>query len=236
MVRAFFVSQIIMIIKKIRSILSSLKRKVKADDKFLKDISGVIHIGANYGQEKGSYRNNDLDVVWVEPIPEIFSELEKGLKNYPKQKAYQELVTDVDGKEYDFKVANNKGASSSILDLKEHKDMWPDIKYEKSLKIKSTTLSTLVTKYNIDLDKYQALIMDTQGSELLVLAGALPILNQFKYIKTEVSDFEAYANCCQLKDVDAFMKTHGFQELSKRKFATREAGGSYYDVIYHKEA
>lgn len=224
-----------MIIAKIKTLLSPLKRMMKPDDSFLKEISGVIHVGANYGQEKGSYHANNLDVVWIEPIPEIFATLEKGLEKYPKQKAYAELITDADGKEYDFNVASNKGASSSILDLKEHKDIWPDINFTKTIKLKSTTLSTLVEKHSIDLDKYQALIMDTQGSELLVLSGAVPILHEFQYVKTEVSDFEAYENCCQLVDVDAFMSNHGFHQLSKRQFASRKEGGSYYDVIYKRK-
>ena len=78
------------------------------------------------------------------------------------------------------------------------------------------------------------LVMDTQGSELLVLKGAIPILQNFTYIKTEVPDFESYKGCCQLKDLQSFLTQHGFKEFSRHKFATHPNGGNYYDIIYKK--
>ncbi|HSG11415.1 MAG TPA: FkbM family methyltransferase [Gammaproteobacteria bacterium] len=76
--------------------------------------------------------------------------------------------------------------------------------------------------------------MDTQGSELLVLQGGLPVLDNFRYIKTEVPDFESYAGCCQLADVSEFMTRHGYAELARRQFAGRRDGGNYYDIVYKK--
>ena len=76
------------------------------------------------------------------------------------------------------------------------------------------------------------LIMDTQGSELSILKGTLPILQIFKYIKTEVPDFESYKGCCQLKDLESFLTYHDFKECFRNKFATHPNGGSYYDIIY----
>jgi hypothetical protein len=71
---------------------------------------------------------------------------------------------------------------------------------------------------------------------LLVLHGALPLLRGFEYIKTEVADFESYAGCCQLADIDAFMRRHGYAEIWRKKFSDRPQGGAYYDVIYRKNA
>ena len=58
---------------------------------------------------------------------------------------------------------------------------------------------------------FPALVMDTQGSELLVLRGADPRLPSFAFIKTEVADFEAYSGCCQLAEVTAFLSARGFR-------------------------
>ena len=74
--------------------------------------------------------------------------------------------------------------------------------------------------------------MDTQGTELLVLQGSVPLLKQFRYIKTEVPDFEAYARCCLLANMEAFMTGHGYSEVSRIRFAERPLGGAYYDVVY----
>jgi hypothetical protein len=76
--------------------------------------------------------------------------------------------------------------------------------------------------------------MDTQGSELSVLRGAEPVLARFKFIKTEVPDFEAYEGCAQLRDIERFVTGHGFTELSRNAFARHPGGGRYYDVVYRR--
>lgn len=78
--------------------------------------------------------------------------------------------------------------------------------------------------------------MDTQGSEMPVLKGAEPMLNRFKFVKTEVADFESYAGCCQLTDLERFMNGHGFREFSRHAFARHPNGGACYDVIYKRKA
>jgi len=205
-------------------------------ERFLRDVPGVIHIGANTGQERDEYRRFGLRVLWVEPIPRVFERLSANLRGYPDQRAVQCLVTDRDGAEYEFHVASNNGASSSILDLKLHQDIWPEVQFKETLKLTSVTLASLLQQQQIDPADYPALVMDTQGSELLVLQGGLPVLRHFDYVKTEVPDFESYAGCCQLAEVDAFMRGNGFAELHRDRFATRAQGGSYYDVLYKRSA
>jgi FkbM family methyltransferase len=203
-------------------------------DEFLKHVSGVIHVGANHGQERDLYERHDLCVLWIEALPEAFEILRGTLEGYPRQIALQALVTDQDDAEYAFHVANNEGQSSSILDLKHHKDIWPHVSYERTVTLRSTTLDALVEARHIDATRYDALILDTQGSELLVLRGAARHLSRFRYIKTEVADFESYAGCCQLADIARFMTAHGFREYSRRRFAQRDQGGSYYDIVYER--
>lgn len=203
-------------------------------DSFLRDVSGVIHVGANIGQEREIYEQYHLDVLWIEPIPEVFCNLKRNLESYPRQKAYQYLLTDIDCREYTFHIANNNGASSSILNLNLHKDIWPEVIYERAIKLKSMTLATFIQKENIDLDKYDALIMDTQGSELLVLKGGQTLLGRFKYIKTEVPNFESYSGCCQLADLASFLMQRGFLEYSRSQFASHKGGGAYFDIVYKR--
>lgn len=180
------------------------------------------------------YGDYDLNVVWIEPIPEVFARLETNLKDFPRQQAFQHLVTDQDGREYEFHIANNNGQSSSILDFDLHKDIWEEIHYEKSILLKSVKLSSLIETEKIEIDKYDALIMDTQGTELLVLKGAEDLLSRFQYIKTEAADFEVYKNCCQVKDLEDFLGKHGFKELIRTKFASRTDVGNCYDIVYKK--
>jgi FkbM family methyltransferase len=203
-------------------------------ERFLRNVRGVIHVGANAGQERDLYQQHGLHVIWIEPIPEVFEQLEANLRGYPRQRAFQYLVTDADDKEYAFHISNNDGKSSSILALKLHKDIWPDVTFTKSLALRSITLPSLLRKEGIDIGNYNALIMDTQGSELLVLEGAAPILPRLRFVKTEVSDFESYEGCCQLDEMNRFLGQHGFRERYRYPFARRAEGGIYYDVTYER--
>jgi len=217
----------------VKSIMVRLRRSFRRDgDRFLKEVSGVVHVGANTGQERGIYDKLSLDVIWIEPIPEVFAKLQDNLRSFPRQRAIRCLVTDKDDEENVLHVSNNDGLSSSILDLKDHKDIWPEVTYARSIRIMSTTLTSLFAREGIDASKYQALIMDTQGTELLVLRGSIPLLKGFRYIKTEVPDFVAYAGCCLLSDMEAFMGEHEYSEISRTKFAERPQGGAYYDVVF----
>jgi FkbM family methyltransferase len=201
---------------------------------YLRQISGIIHIGANTGQERELYAKHNLNVIWIEPIPEVFTQLEANLRTYPCQRALQYLVTDKDGGSYEFHISNNDGLSSSILELGQHRDIWPDVKYERHITLKGTTLASIVEREGIDLRNYDALVMDTQGSELLVLKGAARVLSGFTYIKTEAADFESYENCAKLAEIEVFLHSHGFRALHRKLFASRPGGGGYYDVIYKK--
>jgi len=216
-------------------ILRRLRRWFGPDpNRFLRSAHGVIHVGANIGQERALYARHDLDVLWIEPIPDVFEALRKNIAEYPRQRAVQALVTNRDDREYEFHVANNAGESSSILELKQHKDVWPKVAFTKSIYLRSVTLPTLLTREGVDIMRYDTLVMDTQGSELLVLEGATGLLPRFAYVKTEVPDFEAYEGCAQLADLAAFMAARGFAELARNRFASRAAGGNYYDVVYRR--
>jgi FkbM family methyltransferase len=217
----------------VKSLMVRLRRAFRPNrDRFLKEVGGVVHVGANTGQERGVYDRFNLEVVWIEPIAEVFDKLKDNLKSFPRQRAIRSLVTDQDDEEIVFHVSNNDGQSSSMLDLKDHKDIWPEVTYARSIRIKSTTLPLLFANEGIDASKYQALVLDTQGTELLVLRGSIPLLRGFRYIKTEVPDFAAYAGCCLLADMEAFMREHAYTEISRKKFASRPQGGAYYDVVY----
>ncbi len=213
-----------------------LKQPGAENRHFLECVRGVVHIGANTGQEREIYDQLGLQVLWIEPIPAIFETLAANIKPFARQRALCALITDRNGAEYRFNIANNEGRSSSILDLKDHRDIWPEVDYVETITLKSTTLTALFEQAAIDPADYGALVMDTQGSELMVLEGCVPLLHAFEYIKTEVSDFEAYAGCCRLADIQAFMRKHGYREVARKKFAERPQGGSYYDVTYRKKA
>lgn len=203
---------------------------------FLRHVNGVIHVGANSGQERDIYDAHGTRVVWIEPIPEVFAKLQANIAALPRQRAIQGLVSDTAGARHLFHVANNDGQSSSILPFKHHADIWPHIRFERTIELVSETLPSLLQQHSIDHRNYQALVLDTQGSELRVLRGANELLPSFRYIKVEASDFEVYEGCCTLDEISRFLADHGFTELSRRCFARRRQGGGCYDVTFARHA
>ena len=203
---------------------------------FLSKAKGVIHVGANLGQERELYAAYGLNVVWIEPIPEVYDRLNTLINSYPNQKAFRYLVTDVDDKDHLFHISNKGGGASSIYDLAGHKELWPDLTYTETITLRSITLSSLVEKERLDLNEYDVLVLDTQGSELLVLKGAISLLPHIKYVRAEVADFEAYTGCCKLDEMDRFFEEVGFRRIAKGRFAHKKGLGSYYDVLYGRES
>jgi FkbM family methyltransferase len=203
-------------------------------DFFLPRVSGVIHVGAHFGEERDIYCAEGLDVLWVEANPEMFDRLTRNLVGYPKQRAALGLVTDVAGSEHTFHISDNEGSSSSIFDLANHSNLYPDVHYAGSMTLKSTTLSSLVNQEGLDMTQFDSLVMDTQGSELLVLKGAADLLHHFKFIRSEAADFEAYKDCCRLSDIDDYLSHHKFHRVLTRRIIRKRGVGSYYEAVYSR--
>lgn len=204
------------------------------EDDFLRACRGVLHIGANSGQERESYARLHLPVVWVEALPQVFAELQANIAPYPDQVAICALLADQDGQKHLFRVANNNGASSSILEFKHHRDIWPEVEYVDSIEMVSATLPTALAAHRVDIQRYDALVMDTQGSEQLILQGAGSLLDGINFIKTEAADFESYENCATVASLTAFLSARGFRLVRKQQFATHPTLGAYYDVVFER--
>lgn len=200
-------------------------------DTYLSHVRGVIHVGAHIGQERKRYHRHNLNVIWIEPNPNIFVQLQDNIQEFSKQKAYQYLITGSDGEAHKLNISSNNGASSSVLALgNEFHKSHPTIHYVDAISMRGDTLTTFLEKENINLDHYDALVIDTQGTELEVLKGAKDILSHFQYIRAESASYELYKKGGLQKDINALLKQHGFQETcrfiakSKREF----------DIIYKK--
>lgn len=203
---------------------------------FLSEVTGIIHVGAATGEWRSIYAKYNLDVIWFEPIPSVFEKLKSNLIDFPKQAAYKYLVMDEDDKMYPFHIADNGGASSSTLELYKHKEAWPNVHYTgEILQVQSITLDTFFNREKLDKRKFQALALDTQGTELHVLKGALQLLPHIKIAEIEGTDFEAYKGGATISEIDTFMMEHGFEKIGQEGqcFSEPESGlGMCYNVLY----
>jgi 2-O-methyltransferase len=202
-------------------------------DRFLKSGRGVIHVGANTGQERVLYARYGLKVVWVEPIPDIFKQLQSNLTGFPDQTAYNALIAAQDGVKYQFHISDNEGSSSSILETnKQHSDYWSGVRFSQSIDLEALSLPTFIRTNAIDLASFDMLVLDAQGAELLILEGAKEILPRFRYIQCEAVNRELYAGCCLLPDLDAFLSKQGFKQTGRFVTQRSPKGGRQWDVLY----
>ena len=206
----------------------------EAQSFFLPLVRGIIHIGASVGQERELYAKHKLKVMWVEPIPKVFDSLCRNIAEFPDQKAVNRLVTDKDDAPYMFHVASNNGESSSILELAQHRDHRPDISYVSHIMMKSTTLDTLLKTVDKAALLYDALVVDTQGSELLVLKGATQNLRRFQFIKLEAWNFEAYVGCARDIEIMDYLSLFGFKLVSGAQIANFDKGRLVFDLLFQR--
>jgi len=170
---------------------------------------GIIHIGANFCNERAYYHEagcDDSKIVWVEAIPGICERCKSLL---PSATILNEAVSDG---EYDveFRISSNNGESSSIFDFKDHADIYPSVKEAGRIKMRTISLPNMMTKYNLDVNKYDFLVMDIQGAEMHALRGMESMIKKFKFILLEVSIFELYASQGTFDDILKFLMKHGF--------------------------
>ncbi len=201
---------------------------------FLPDVRSVIHVGANEGQERDLYAEQDLSVLWVEALPTVYAILQANLVDYPRQSAVQALVTDRAGQRQTFHVSSNGGASSSIYDFDLHRDIWPEVTFTHDVELISTTLDDVMAAQPASGFKADALIMDVQGAEFLVLRGAEKLVKTLRYIRTEAADFNSYEGGTTVAELCAHLKERGFDLIEQEPFAKHPAGGCYFELTFKR--
>ena len=201
---------------------------------FLSDVQSVIHVGANEGQERGLYAEHDLSVLWIEALPSVYAILNGNLAGYPRQRAIQALLTNEAGQRHTFHVSSNSGASSSIYDFAQHRDIWPEVTFTHDVEIVSNTLDKVIAERHFAWPSTDALIMDVQGAELLVLRGAEKLVKRLRYIKTEAADFNSYEGGTNVEELYAHLTARGFDLVEREPFAEHPAGGRYYEMLFKR--
>ena len=189
---------------------------------------GVLHLGANTGQEAPVYAKHGVkQVCWVEAIPKVFDELCNNISIYPGQTALNLCVGDEEGKDIVFKISNNEAQSSSYLDLGHHSIIHPEVHY----------IDTFTTKIRrIDKTFHPAsfkqgewfLNADLQGSELQAFKGMGGFLNDFKWVYTEVNKRDTYIGGALIDELDDYLGGVGFLRVETGKWVA----DTWTDALY----
>jgi len=208
--------------------------KTLSNEHILDKVRGVIHVGANYGQEREVYAHHHLSVLWFEPIPKVWKELNQNIKQLRDQWAYQFAVWDEDEQVHFFHVTDNEGQSSSVLEFGKHTDLWPEVHHTETIYVCTVTLNSFFKSCPLSVHNFDFLVIDAQGAELHVLKGSDKILPRVKFVQVEATDCELYKGCAKLSEIDAFMRGQGFKEIERTAFSPRPDIGQCYEVTYER--
>ena len=211
--------------------LLSIDKVIK---KFKIDIKGIIHIGAGSGAEIKNYSKlKTKNFLLIEP----------DLRNYYKlflrkiyysffynKKISLERCVITNRKKNTFLNIMNVSDCNSVLNLKLHKKIYPEIKKIKSIYIKSLTLNYLFKK-KYTIDDFNFINIDIQGAELLAFSGATKILDSIDAIYTEVNFKELYKNGVLVGKLDKFLKRFKF----KRVYTNCSLNPTWGDALYIRQ-
>lgn len=190
---------------------------------------GVLHCGANSGQERFEYdRLGFKEVIWVEALPSVYQELRQNLEPYPLQLALNACVSDTEEKVV-FNISNNEAQSSSFFQFGVHSQIHPTVQFVETIELTTIRLDKLLSKF--DMRGIDFLNFDLQGAEYKALLGMGAMLSYFNYAYLELNFKETYIGCTLVEELDEFMKGYGFERVETSEII----GGSWADGFYvHK--
>ena len=194
---------------------------------------GIIHIGAHVGEEKGLYDKLNIKntTIWIEANPELIISLKNNVKN---DIVINEVISDKE-ETVKFYITKNleddNKQSSSLKELDYHLIAHPSVILDKEIIVNTITMDKLLSKYNIDITKYNFLNLDTQGNELEVLKGFGDILLNIDYIYTEINVKNLYKNIALLDEIDIFLNRFGFKRVDTSIHEEAGWGQGFYCKI-----
>lgn len=172
--------------------------------------AGVLHIGANVGEEAPVYLALGVKKqIWIEANPELIPKLSATLSSNPEA-CFMRFAAGEENKPVILHVSNNAGQSSSILELGTHTVVHPDVHYTHDVEADMFRLDSFAPG---TFDGCDFLNLDIQGAELMALRGMGTLVDQFKWIYTEVNKNEVYRGCATIDSVDLFMTAHRFKRV-----------------------
>lgn len=193
--------------------------------------SGVLHVGANVGEEAIQYEEQGIkNVVWIEANPDIFKTLVMNVSVLGHK--YFNFAAGDENKEVTLHISNNSGQSSSILPLGTHARNHPTVKYTHDISVPMMRIDSFFSyvpgqSERYDLKDVDFLSMDIQGFELPALKGMGDIINQFKWVYLEVNKEQVYKGNALVGEVDQYLSKFGFRPRAE-KWTSAKWGDKFY--------
>ena len=185
----------------------------------------VLHIGAHEAEESVEYEKYEVkSVQWVEALPDkvviIRNKLDPQIHFVTEGAAWN-----VSGEDLKLNVSNFSQASS-LFDFDEKIKVFPTIKMDNVITVKSIAVDDLYSLTGLP----DFINIDIQGAELQALTGAKKILSTAQVVYTEVSKKLIYREGTHIHELDEFLECFGFKRVTTR-WILREGWG---DALYLK--
>lgn len=179
-------------------------------------IKGLIHGGANDGEEVYSYRQLGIEnIICFEPLTAAHAECNR---HHPDVPCFEMALSDTDG-QATLQIATGDGKGSSLLDtIEDHPEVERNWNQGQQIivgttEVKTTRLDTFFKDYDsFNIEDYDCLVLDTQGNELEVLIGAGALLQNFKFLSVELSTDPVYRGEHPGAEVATWLVEQGFTQ------------------------
>lgn len=190
--------------------------------KYNTNITGIIHIGAHYGEEICDYIANGVsDIILFEPLSDNFNILEKNVKNLNANIVGHQVALGSTPGNATMYVSSNEKQSSSILKPKVHLTHHPNVSFP------STEIVEVKTLDQFETSNFNFINMDVQGYELEVLKGASKTLTHIDYVYCEVNRDEVYENNAFIEQIDEYLSHYNLIRVE-----TDWGGQIWGDALY----
>lgn len=194
-------------------------------EKYHINASGVIHIGAHYGQEAEAYHKHGLKVIWIEASRKIWEQLKSNVLKYTGTISINACVSDKDGEIVPFHISNNEGQSSSMFEFGTHTIEHPGIVFTEHTRLQTARVETILKDRKINPEEYDFVNIDIQGAELLALKGM--DLSHIRYAYLEVNEKELYKGIPLIKEIDDYLLSFNLHRV-ETKMTSFGWGDAFY--------
>lgn len=190
-----------------------------------KNITGIIQVGANIGQEIPILTKYAINIYLFEPLTEAFNTLKENISKYKNIKIFKFALGEKDEMKK-INISNtNFSASSSFLKPSLHLEYFPEIEFDSYEEVQIKRFDSIDSKFVANF-----LILDVQGFELNVIKGFGENIKNIDFIYTEVSIEELYENSVLIQELDKELNKFGFIRTNTKLASNKPQG----DAVYKK--
>lgn len=220
-------------------------KRLQLQEKILLSIVGkdaaitIFDIGACEGENSIRYAKlfPNANIFTFEPFPTNFEMVQQNISNFEVKNVHPISIClsnsigetsfyvssgkpgDAENQDWDY---GNK--SSSLLAPEKTLDVHPWLKFEKEIKVKTTTLKQFCEEQSIAGIDF--IHMDVQGAELMVLQAAQDFIHSINMIWLEVEAEELYKGQPLEKDIQEFMQQHHYIKIEDTVYTS--AGDQFW--------